>query len=43
MAQEVIMKEAREKMDKSVEAFGREMGNIRTGRATPGRGVSIQF
>lgn len=31
-----ILSEARQKMDKSLEAFQQEMGNIRTGRATAG-------
>jgi ribosome recycling factor len=31
-----LVKEAAEKMDKSVEAFQQELGNIRTGRATAG-------
>ena len=31
-----VVKEARTKMDKSVQAFQQEMGNIRTGRATTG-------
>jgi len=33
---EVVMQEAEEKMQKSVEAFKAEMGNIRTGRANAG-------
>ncbi|MBI2433429.1 MAG: ribosome recycling factor, partial [Candidatus Hydrogenedentes bacterium] len=31
-----VVNEARSKMDKSVQAFQQEMGNIRTGRATAG-------
>jgi ribosome recycling factor len=31
-----VVKEARSKMDKTVQAFQQEMGNIRTGRATAG-------
>jgi ribosome recycling factor len=34
--QHKIVKDASAKMDKSVEAFQQELGNIRTGRATPG-------
>jgi ribosome recycling factor len=34
--QHKIVKDASGKMDKSIEAFQQELGNIRTGRATPG-------
>lgn len=36
MPHTVTMKEAKEKMDKSVEAFHQELANLRTGRANPG-------
>lgn len=35
MPHNAIMKEARDKMDKSVQAFKQELANIRTGRANP--------
>lgn len=36
MPHTVTMKEARDKMDKSVQALNQELGNLRTGRANPG-------
>ena len=35
MPHTVTMKEARDKMDKSVQALTQELGNLRTGRANP--------
>ena len=32
---ELVLEEAKEKMEKSVEAFSNELVNIRTGRANP--------
>ena len=44
MPHNAIMKEARDKMDKSVQAFKQELANIRTGRANPAMldGVDIE-
>jgi ribosome recycling factor len=36
MPHSVTMKEARDKMNKSVQALHQELGNLRTGRANPG-------
>ncbi len=36
MPHQAVMKEARDKMDKSVQALKQEIANIRTGRANPG-------
>lgn len=36
MPHTVTMKEAREKMDKSLQSFQQELANLRTGRANPG-------
>ncbi|MCK5862086.1 MAG: ribosome recycling factor [Candidatus Hydrogenedentes bacterium] len=36
MPHTVTMKEAKDKMDKSVQALHQELGNLRTGRANPG-------
>ena len=43
MLHTVTMKEAKDKMDKSVEAFHQELGNLRTGRANPGMFDSLDF
>ena len=42
MPQQVTMNEARDKMDKCVEAYRQELANIRTGRAHPGLLDSVE-
>ena len=43
MSQHIILKEAREKMDKSLQALRQEIANIRTGRANPGMLDSVDI
>ena len=43
MPHTLTMKEAREKMDKSVQALAQELGNLRTGRANPGLLDSLEI
>lgn len=43
MPHEATMNEARDKMDKSVDAFRQELGNIRTGRAHAGLLDSVEI
>ena len=43
MPHTMTMKEAREKMDKSVQSYKEELGNLRTGRANPGMLDSVDI